>query len=75
MGTKALKMCHQAQKGFCGIFDGNPQHQKGYILYVPHECNIISTYDVVFDDILSIVLAYTSQPYAEAMAMRKDMSW
>ena len=25
---KALNMCHQAQKGFCGIFVGIPQHQK-----------------------------------------------
>ena len=25
-GTKALNMRHQAQKGFCGIFVGNPQH-------------------------------------------------
>ena len=26
--TKTLNMCHQAQKGFCGIFVGIPQHQK-----------------------------------------------
>ena len=26
--TKALNMCHQAQKGFCCIFVGIPQHQK-----------------------------------------------
>ena len=25
---KALNMCHQAQKGFCGIFVGIPKHQK-----------------------------------------------
>ena len=25
---KALNMRHQAQKGFCGIFVGIPQHQK-----------------------------------------------
>ena len=28
--TKALNMRHQAQKGFCGIFVGIPQHQEGY---------------------------------------------
>ena len=28
VGTKALNMCHQAKKGFCGIFVGIPQHQK-----------------------------------------------
>ena len=26
--TKALNMRHQAQKGFCGIFVGIPEHQK-----------------------------------------------
>ena len=26
---KALNMCHQAQKGFCGFFVGISQHQKG----------------------------------------------
>ena len=34
--TKELNMCHQAQKGFCGIFVGIPQHQKEYLAYVPH---------------------------------------
>ena len=28
VGVKALNICHQAQKGFCGIFVGIPQHQK-----------------------------------------------
>ena len=28
VGTKSLNMCHQAQKGFCGIFLGILQHQK-----------------------------------------------
>ena len=26
VGTKALNMCHRAQKGFCCIFVGIPQH-------------------------------------------------
>ena len=30
--TKALNMRHQAQKGFCGIFVGIPEHQKGYLV-------------------------------------------
>ena len=46
---KALDMRHQAKKGFRGIFVGIPQHQKGYIVYVPSTRNIISSYDVVFD--------------------------
>ena len=48
VGTKALNMRHQAQKGFCGIFVGIPHHQKGYILYVQITRKIISSYDVVF---------------------------
>ena len=27
-GTQSLNMCHQAQKGLCGIFVGIPKHQK-----------------------------------------------
>ena len=30
--TKALYMRHQAQRGFCGIFVGISQHQKGYLV-------------------------------------------
>ena len=36
---------------------------------------IISSYDVVFDESFSITLSYTSQPYAEAMDMRPDVSY
>ena len=32
VGTKALNMCHQAQKVFRGIFVGIPQHKKGYLV-------------------------------------------
>ena len=48
--TKTLNMRHQAQKGFCGIFFGIPEHQKGYLLYVPSTRKIISSYDAVFDE-------------------------
>ena len=48
IGTKALNMCHQAQKFFRGIFFGIPQHQKGSFLYVTSTRKIISSYDVVF---------------------------
>ena len=47
--TKALNMHHQAQKGFRGIFVGIPDHQKGYLVYIPSTRKIISSYDVVFD--------------------------
>ena len=43
---KALNMRHQAQKGFHSIFVGIPQHQKGYLVYVPIIREIISSYDV-----------------------------
>ena len=47
---KALNMRHQAKKGFHGILVGIPQHQKGYLLYVPSTRKTLSSYDVVFDD-------------------------
>ena len=42
---KALNIRHQAQKGFCGILVGIPQHQKGYLVYVQSTRKIISSYD------------------------------
>ena len=42
--------------------------------YVPSTRKIISSYDVVFDEKKSSALAYTSQPYAEVMAMHPDVS-
>ena len=61
--------------GFSGIFFGITQHQKGYLVYVPSTRKIISSYYVVFDENLSSVLAYTSQPYSEAMSMYPAMSY
>ena len=75
IGTKTLNMRQQAQKGFHGIFVGNPQHQKGYLVYVPNTRNIIYSYDVVCDESVSIALAYTSQPYSEAMDMRPSVTY
>ena len=48
--TKALNMRHQSQKGFCSIFVGITQHQKGYLIYVPSTWKIFSSHDVVFDE-------------------------
>ena len=39
-------------------------------MYVPSTRNVISPYDVVFDEKNYIALSYTSRPYLEAMAMR-----
>ena len=68
-------MRHQAQKGFRGIFVGIPQHQKGYLVYVPSTRKVILSYDVVFDESFSSALPYTSRPYAEAMAMRPAVTY
>ena len=73
--TKTLNMRHQAQKGFRGIFVGIPQHQKLYLVYVPSTRKIISSCDVVFDESFSSALAYTSQPYSEAMEMRLAVTY
>ena len=55
--TKTLNMRHQAQKVFRGIFVGIPEHQKGYLVYIPSTIKIILSYDVVFDEIF-LVLAH-----------------
>ena len=73
--TKTLNMHHQAQKGFRGIFVGIPQHQKGYLVYVPSTRKVISSYNVVFDESFSSTLSYTSRPYSEAMAMRPEVTY
>ena len=59
-----LNMCRQAQKGFRGIFLGIPQHQNGYLVYVPSIIKVILSYDVVFDEMFSSAMLYTSQPYS-----------
>ena len=68
-------MRYQAQKGFCGIFVGIPEHKKGYLVYVHSTRKIIYSYDVVFDESFSSALAYTSRPYSEAMAMRPAVTY
>ena len=72
---KTLNMRHQAQKGCRGIFVGIPEHQKGYLVYIPSTRKVISSYDVVFDEIFSSELSYTSRPYSEAMAMRPEVTY
>ena len=47
--TKTLNMRHQVQKWFRGIFVGIPEHQKGYLVYLPSTRKIISAYYVLFD--------------------------
>ena len=68
-------MCHPAQKLFRGIFVGIPEHQRGYLVYVPSTRKIISSHDVVFNESFSSVLVYMSRPYSEAMAMRPAVTY
>ena len=72
---ETLNMRHQGQKGFRGIFVGIPEHQKGYIVYVPSTIKVISSYDVVFDEIISSALSYTSRPYSEVTSMRLAVTY
>ena len=44
-------------------------------MYVPSTRKIISSYDVVFDESFSSVLAYKSQTYSEEMDMRPAMMY
>ena len=55
--TKTLNMRHQSQKGFHGISVGIPQHQKGYLFYVPSTRKGIFSYGVVFDESFSSALS------------------
>ena len=68
-------MHHQAQNGFYGIFVGIPQHPKGCLLYVPSKRKIIYSYDLVYDESYPSTLAYTSQPYEEAIDMCQAVSY
>ena len=68
-------MRQQAQKGFRGIFVGIPQHQKGYLVYVPSTRKVILSYNAMFDESFSSALSYMSQPYAEAMTMRPAVTY
>ena len=70
---KGVKYASPSAKGFCVIFVVIPQHQKGCLVYIPHTRKIISSYNVVFNGSLSSALAYTSQAYPGAMAIRLDV--
>ena len=54
---------------------GIPQHQKVYLVYVPSTRRVISLYDVRFDKCFVSALSYSSRPYAEAMAMRPEVTY
>ena len=75
VATKELNMRHQVQKGFRCISVGIPYYQKGNLVYIPSTRNLISSYDVVFDESFSSELAHTSQPYSEAMVMHLAVTY
>ena len=62
--NKDVKHASPSTEGFCGIFVGIPQHQKGYLVYVTSTRKVILSYDVMFDKSFSSALSYTSRPYA-----------
>ena len=66
---------YMTQNGFHGIFVDFPQHQKVYLVYVLSTRKLISSYDIVFEERFSSALSYTSRPYAEAMAMRPEVTY
>ena len=72
---KDLNMRNQSQKVFSGIFIGIPQHQKGYLIYVPSTRKIVSSHDIAFDKTFSSVFGYTSCVYSEAIAMQPEVSY
>ena len=71
--TKELDILHYPQKGFRGIFIGIPQHQKGYLIYVPSTRKIVSSHDVVFDEIFSSELAYISHTFSEEISALSEV--
>ena len=68
-------MRHQSQKDFPGIFVGITQHKKGYLIYVPSTCKIVSSHEIAFDETFYIVLAYNSLLYSEALDMQPAVSY
>ena len=68
--NKGFKHALSSTKPNCGIFVGIPQHQKGYLVFIPSTRKIVSSYEIIFDETCSIGLAYTARPYSEALAMR-----
>ena len=72
---KGVKYASPSAIGFLRYLYRNYKVLKGYLVYVPQKRKIIYSYDVVSDDIFSSVLAYTSQPYAEAMYMQPAVSY
>ena len=73
VGTKALNMFHQPQKGFYGVFLVISQYKKGYLIYVPSTLKIVPSHEFVSDKNFSSSLAYTSRPYSEALDMRPSV--
>ena len=44
-------------------------------MYLPSTREIISSYDVLFDESFSSASAYTSRPYSEVMAIRPAVTY
>ena len=63
---KGITHVSQSKKGvYRYLCWSSTNYHEGYLFYVPHKRKIASSYDVVFDEIFSNALAYTSHPYSE----------
>ena len=73
--TKMFNVHHKSQKRFCVIFIAIPQHQKGYLIYVPITRKIVSSHDVLFYKTFYSLLSYMSCLYSEELSMRPPVSY
>ena len=66
-------MRHQSQNVFQFTFVWISQHQKGYLAYVSITWKLVYSHYVLFVEIFSIALAYTSRLYSEVLVTQPDV--
>ena len=69
-----VPMKKSSQKGVRGIFIGFPDHQQGYLIFVPSTRQIVVSGDVTFDETFQSIVSLTSPPFHDAMAMKPNTS-
>ena len=60
---------------FSGIFVEISQHQQGYLIYLPSTWKIVSSHEILFDEINPSALAYTPRLYSEALMTQPAVSF
>ena len=68
-------MHYQSQNGFRGIFVGILQNKKGYLIYIPSKCKIVSSHDDLIEEASYSVVAYMSRLYSESLIMQPVVSY